>query len=236
MTPYSGAGMLCLYAARFQNDRKVVPGKPTSIIGEQFLNRPEMRFVGAGLDNILESAVKKKWRKILPYALLALAAILIVANSTPDELRFLLEKSGNFGLVICLFAYLLLGLTPIPTALITLFVATWKGPIAATILASAGSTLSACVDYYVGGSISVPSDFEKKKEMLPFHLGCLPMDSPEFLLFARMLPAFGPKFTGIVSGMFKVPLLTYLWTTLAVNLLGAALLAFGGFGIIRLFR
>jgi uncharacterized membrane protein YdjX (TVP38/TMEM64 family) len=92
------------------------------------------------------------------------------------------------------------------------------------------------MDYYIGGSINVLTDLEKKKEKLPFHLGRLPYNSPKFLLFARMLPGFGAKFTGIASGMFKVPLITYLWTTLAVNLLGSALLAFGGFGLMLRFQ
>jgi len=49
------------------------------------------------------------------------------------------------------------------------------------------------------------------------------MNSPLFLLLARMLPGFGSKFVSVAGGAFKVPFITYLWTTVAANLVGAAL-------------
>jgi len=62
------------------------------------------------------------------------------------------------------------------------------------------------------------------------------MNSPVFLLLARMLPGFGPKFVSVASGVFHVPIFTYLWTTLTANIIGAVLVVFGGYGLINLIK
>jgi uncharacterized membrane protein YdjX (TVP38/TMEM64 family) len=51
-----------------------------------------------------------------------------------------------------------------------------------------------------------------------------------------MLPGFGTKFVSLASGVFHVPLFTYLWTTLAANFVGAIFVVFGGYGLINLIK
>ncbi|MEN6436747.1 MAG: hypothetical protein ABFD58_13125 [Anaerolineaceae bacterium] len=51
-----------------------------------------------------------------------------------------------------------------------------------------------------------------------------------------MLPGFGPKFVSVVSGVYQVPMGTYLWTTVVANLLGAATIVLGGTGLLALIR
>jgi uncharacterized membrane protein YdjX (TVP38/TMEM64 family) len=80
------------------------------------------------------------------------------------------------------------------------------------------------------------TDFEKKKAKLPFSLGRLPVDSPVFLLLARMLPGFGTKFVSLAGGLYQVPMITYLWTTTVSNLIGAVFFVLGGYGLIKLFH
>jgi uncharacterized membrane protein YdjX (TVP38/TMEM64 family) len=104
------------------------------------------------------------------------------------------------------------------------------------LLAVIGNTLAAFAELLIGGSIGDISNFEQKKEKLPFHLEKLPINSPIFLLLARMLPGFGPKFVSLASGIFHVPLFTYLWTTLAANIVGAIFVVFGGYGLISLIK
>jgi uncharacterized membrane protein YdjX (TVP38/TMEM64 family) len=128
----------------------------------------------------------------------------------------------------------LLGVTPIPTEPITLLVLAWKGPLIAIILATVGNTAASYVEFCIGGTIGDLADFEKKKEKLPFHLSKLPINSPVFLLCARMLPGYGGKFVSIASGVYRVPMFTYFWTTFVANLIGAIVIVFGGYGLITL--
>jgi uncharacterized membrane protein YdjX (TVP38/TMEM64 family) len=50
----------------------------------------------------------------------------------------------------------------------------------------------------------------------------------------RMIPGYGPKLVSVVAGMYKVPLFRYVWTTAIPTIIGAALFAYGGYGIINL--
>lgn len=147
-----------------------------------------------------------------------------------------LQKYENAGYLICLVVYILLGVTLIPSEPATLMILAWKGPFIAVLLAVIGNTLAAFAELLIGGSIGDFSNFEQKKDKLPFHLGRLPINSPIFLLLGRMLPGFGPKFISLASGVYCVPLFTYLWTTLAANLIGAVFVVFGGYGLISLLK
>ena len=148
----------------------------------------------------------------------------------------ILQKNENTGFLVCVIAYILLGVTLIPSEPITLMVLAWKGPLIAVLLAVIGNTLAAFAELLIGGRIGDISNFEQKKEKLPFHLEKLPINSPIFLLLARMLPGFGTKFVSLASGVFHVPLFTYLWTTLAANFVGAIFVVFGGYGLINLIK
>jgi len=179
------------------------------------------------------------WEKGRKYVFLAIFVIVAIAFASiydAEALKALLYKYDKFALVICLLVYLLLSVTPIPTEPVALFVLAWKGPVVAILVATLGNTLSALVEYYIGGSIGDLTDFEKKKEKLPFHLGRLPINSPLFQILARMLPGFGPKFVSVAGGMYQVPLITYLWTAILANLIGAVVVVGGGYGVFHLFR
>ena len=112
----------------------------------------------------------------------------------------------------------------------------WKGPLFAILLATLGNTLAAIVEYFVGNDIKDLIDFEEKKKKLPFHLGQLPINSPVFLVLARMLPGYGAKFVSIACGVYHVPMITHVWTVAVSNLIGAALVTLWGTGLIHLIR
>jgi uncharacterized membrane protein YdjX (TVP38/TMEM64 family) len=169
-------------------------------------------------------------------ALFVVVAIILALTFRLAALTAFLEKYKIFGLVACLFAYVLLSVTPIPSEPVTVLVLAWKGPMAAIILATLGNTLAAMMEFYIGQGLGDMTDFEKKKEKLPFNLGRLPIDSPVFLLLARMLPGFGPKFVSLAGGLYQVPMITYLWTTIVSNLIGAVFFVLGGYGLIKLFQ
>ena len=80
------------------------------------------------------------------------------------------------------------------------------------------------------------ADFEKKKEKLPARLNQLPINSPIFLMAVRAIPGFGPKFVSLASGVYQVPLSTYLWTTMVANLVGSVIIVLAMSGIITLVK
>jgi uncharacterized membrane protein YdjX (TVP38/TMEM64 family) len=171
---------------------------------------------------------------IVPMVLFLIFAIVFAFHFDIAKMSDFLQKNEQTGLLICVIVYIFLGVTLIPSEPVTLMILAWKGPYIAVFLAVIGNTLAAFAELLIGGSIGDISNFEQKKEKLPFHLGKLPINSPIFLLLARMLPGFGPKFVSLASGVFHVPFFTYLWTTLAANIVGAVFVVFGGYGLINL--
>jgi len=186
-----------------------------------------------------ENAWKNAWekaRKYIPLALFVVAAFLLARYITLASLRELLEKNEELGLIVCLFAYVVLGVSLLPSEPVTLLVLTWIGPVAAVILSTFGNTLTAVVDFYIGKSVSDFADFEKMKAKLPFHLGRLPMNSPITLIVVRFLPGYGSKFISIAGGVYRVSMVTYIWTALVANLIGAIVIVTGGYGLIKVFK
>jgi uncharacterized membrane protein YdjX (TVP38/TMEM64 family) len=178
----------------------------------------------------------EKVRKYIPLAIFIIAAYLLVKYFDTALLKEFLDQHEKLGMIACLCAYVLLGVTVIPSDPITFLVFTWKGPVVAILLAVVGNTLSSIVEFYVGRSIGDLANFEKQKENLPFHLGRLPVNSPVFLIFARLLTSYGSKFVSIAAGVYRVPLSTFLWTALVANLMGGVVTVVGGYGLIKLFQ
>ncbi len=174
--------------------------------------------------------------KLSIYILLALFIVVVLIAARHFDISYVLnflQKYEQFGIVGFLLAYVILGVTPIPTEPVGLLFLAWKGPVPAILLATVGNTLAAIVEYYIGGSVGGLTNFEQKKEKLPFHLGRLPINSPAFLILGRMLPGFGPKFVSIACGVYKVPMFTYLWTALVAHFVGATILMLGGYEVIK---
>jgi len=57
-----------------------------------------------------------------------------------------------------------------------------------------------------------------------------------FLLAARFVPGYGSKFVSVFCGVYHVNLWRYFWTSALSTLFGAALVAYGGFGILNLIK
>lgn len=181
----------------------------------------------------IESNQSKIW-KTAAVAVLILLVTLLVLHGDTQQLLEVIRRYSKLTVPISLLVYALLGATPVPSEPLTLFIVGLYGPWLAILLSTLGNTLAALIEFFIGGYINDLSDFEKRKAKLPFHLGDLPINSPIFLLLGRMLPGFGPKFVSIVSGVYRVPIWTYLWTALVSNTMGAIVVAFGGYGIFKL--
>ncbi|MGB7537025.1 MAG: VTT domain-containing protein [Anaerolineales bacterium] len=183
-----------------------------------------------------EGPTWRKWLRFILLVLFGIAAFLFATAHDLTALQEFLRKYEFYGAAACLVAYVLLGPTPIPAEPVTLLVLAWKGPVAAVLIATLGNTLASTMEYYIGGSIGDITDFEKRKQGLPFGLGRLPIQSPVFLLFARMLPGYASKLVSLAGGVYRVPAWTFLWTSVIANLFGAVAVVLIGLGLITLVR
>lgn len=164
----------------------------------------------------------------------ALLAVLYLARNQ-DVVEQFIRRLGFFGPLASLMLYGLLGLSPIPADPLTLINGAVFGPIWGGLVAWAGTTLAALVEYYMGTRIASAAEFQRRKDELPWGLAELPVHSIWFLVGGRMLTGAGSKFVSFSSGIYRVPLLRYVWTTALAMFFGAALFALGGFGLLNFF-
>jgi uncharacterized membrane protein YdjX (TVP38/TMEM64 family) len=166
---------------------------------------------------------------------IVIASIYLLSRHS-NFIETILIESGALAPIVAIILYPLLAPTPITTDPITVVVSIGYGPIIGTIIAFVGNILSAIVEYYLGFKISKVTDFENKRQKLPFGLGKFPVDSIPFLIFGRMIPGYGSKIISFLAGAYKVPMKRYIWTTAVTVFLGSILLAFGGFGIVNVIK
>jgi uncharacterized membrane protein YdjX (TVP38/TMEM64 family) len=204
------------------------------------LNKPELKrpLNPAVMAELLRKAKidRTKVAVTLVVVLVLVLIVILILSRNMDGIRAFLLSSGQIGLVICVLLYGLLGASPIPSEPLTVLLSALYGPLNITVVATLGNLLSALVEYYIGRKIGDVSDFEKRRQKLPFGLGKFPADSVAFLILARFLPGYGAKFISVLSGIYHVRLWRYIWTTLLSTLIGAAIVAYAGFGILNLFK
>jgi uncharacterized membrane protein YdjX (TVP38/TMEM64 family) len=179
--------------------------------------------------------VKKKSQSqsvyILIFSVLIMVLVGVFFTQDMNKIKAFISQAGIWGIIISILIYALLGVTLIPSEPLTLFIGALFGPLLATLIAGTGNTLSAFVEYYLGTHLGSATNFVEKKHKLPFGLSNLKVESPMFLIGARMIPGYGPKIVSMMAGMYRVPLLRYLWTTAIPIFIGSGIFAFGGFGI-----
>lgn len=147
----------------------------------------------------------------------------------------LVARAGAAGPLVMVGLYGLLGASPVPSEPLTVMGGAVFGPLLGTMIAGVGNTLAAVVEYYIGASMGEASDFAEKRKSLPFGLGRLPADSVWFLLGGRLIPGYGAKVVSVIGGVYRVPLWRYIWTTAIPTFAGAALFAYGGASLLKLF-
>lgn len=185
------------------------------------------------MNNIALNLSKEKWLKIsLLFGVIILGLFLTIFFSY-ENFQMLVENNTNLTVLISLLVYALLGMTFIPTSPITLFLAILIGPLSAALVATLGNTISALVEYKVGGTLGDIFNFVEKKNRLPFNLGKLPIHSPYVLLFGRLVPG-GVRGLSYVAGAYQVRKDLFLSTTVTMNILSAIFLAYGGEKLISL--
>lgn len=170
----------------------------------------------------------------LVFITLGIVILILFISNEMEAVQNFIRSSGWIGLLVSIALYGVLGLSPIPSEPLTVLLSTVYGPLAATLVTGLGNLLAAVIEYIIGERIGNIASFEKRKESLPFGLGKFPVNSIPFLLFARMLPGYGPKFVSVLSGVYRVPMARYLWTAAIPTFVGAALFAYGGFELVKL--
>ena len=188
------------------------------------------------MNSSITNTNKSKWYKIVPLTIFIVFAIIFAFTLDMEELKTFINENEGLSVFIFRAIYALLGLTPIPSEPVTLLALTLRGPWIAIILVTVGNTLAALLEFKLGGNLGEMADFEKKKEKLPARLNQLPINSPIFLMAVRAIPGFGPKFVSLASGVYQVPLSTYLWTTMVANLVGSVIIVLAMSGIITLVK
>lgn len=171
---------------------------------------------------------------VLITAFFLLLVVVLIISKDMAQLREFISRSGRFGLLLSLIIYSLLAASPISSEPLTVMLSALFGPFNAMVVALSGNLLAAVVEYFIGGNIGDAANLVRNREKLPFGLGKFPVDSPIFLIAARFLPGYGPKFMSLVCGAYHVPFWRYLWTTFVANLPGSAIVAYGGFGLLHL--
>lgn len=156
------------------------------------------------------------------------------ASSELAQIKTFIINSGPYGVLISTLVLGLLGATPIPSEPFTILLSTIFGPFWAMVATSIGTLLSALVEYFISSHIGNAANFDAWRKKMPFGLGKFPVDSPAFLIGARVVPGYGSKFVSLVSGFYRVPLFRYIWTTFIATLLGAAITSYGGFKLVDL--
>ena len=183
-----------------------------------------------------KSSVNEKSQTVLFFVgtiLIIVGIVYFVPRNLP-QIEAYIATNGLWGMLVAVLLYGLLGLTFIPSEPLTILIGALFGPLIATLIAGVGNTLAAVVEYHLGARVNKMTNFVEKKEKLPWGLGKLPVNSPGFLIFARMIPGYGPKAVSVLAGVYKVPMSRYIWTTAIPTFVGAAIFAFGGYGLVDL--
>ncbi len=170
------------------------------------------------------------------FGIFLLTAVFYLLLKHTEFISGLLIKSGPVAPLVALMMYSLFAATPIPTDPITIVVGVIYGPLLGILIAGVGNVLAAIVEYYVGYRFGNIVDFESRKRNMPLGLDKMPISSPVFLIFGRMIPGYGSKVISLVAGADKVAIKRYLWTSILTSFLGACLIAYGGFGLFKLIK
>jgi len=147
------------------------------------------------------------------------------------EVDNLIRAVGVAGPLVSILLYGILAPTPITTDPLTVINGALFGPVFGIIISWLGNNFAALIEYYLGAHLSNITNFKESKDKLPFGLSKLPVASPWFLIFGRLIPGYGGKLISIMGGIYHVPVNLYLWTTAVTNLTGSILLALGGHGL-----
>jgi len=166
---------------------------------------------------------------VVGISLSAILAFYLIRHAR--NLEDFISQLGIIGVLVSIGLQTIFGASPIPTEPLTLINGAVFGPFRGAAISWTGYMFASYIEYFIGVNIGDTTEFDDNREKLPFGLGRLPVESPIFLMAGRIIPAYGPKMVGVMGGMYRVPLWRYTWTAAILNLFGALIFSFGGFGL-----
>jgi len=161
-------------------------------------------------------------------------ALIIIFRNDIKYIEKLIPSTGLLGPLLSILLMGILSATPIPTDPIVILNGALFGPWIGILVSWMGNNIASVIEYYIGRGIGEIADFEKTKRKLPFGLNRFPADSVWFLFFGRFVPQFGGKIVSLTGGVYRVPLVRFLWTAFLSNFFGSLLLAYGGYSLLHL--
>ncbi len=176
---------------------------------------------------------RDNYLKLLGLFLILMVAILGSLRFDFEEIKPIIRQNQSQAILISLAIYILFGFTFLPSVPLTVFIAVLIGPLQAAVVAAIGNTIAAIFEYQIGKTVGDVVAFEDIKHKLPFGLNKLPIESPLFMLGARIIPA-GSRAFSVVCGAYQVPMPTYIWTTSVMYFVSSAFLSYGGSKLIDL--
>jgi len=164
-----------------------------------------------------------------------LIILFFIAQNLRD-VEMIIRNAGVAGPLMAIALFCIFALTPIPAEPLTLFCIYFFGPISGSLITWIGGVCAALIEYNFGLHMRKIADIEKAIQKLPFGLSKMPIESPFFLIFGRLIPGYGSKIISLVAGIHHVPIRRYLWTTALTTFFGSILLAFGGYHLLRFLK
>lgn len=168
-------------------------------------------------------------------SLLTLVVIYYIARNLRD-VDTIIRNSGVAGPIVAVLLFCIFALTPIPSEPLTLFCLYFFGSITGPFVAWLGGNFAALIEYNFGLHMRKITNIEAAIKKLPFGLNRMPVDSPYFLIFGRLIPGYGGKIISLVAGIHHVPIKKYIWTTAVTTLIGSILLSFGGYHLLHFLK
>ena len=168
-------------------------------------------------------------------SILLLVVIFYIARNLRD-VDTIIRNAGVSGPTVAVLLFCIFALTPIPAEPLTLFCLYFFGPIVGPLVTWIGGVFAALVEYNFGLHMRKITNIERTIKKLPFGLNKMPVDSPYFLIFGRLIPGYGGKVISLVAGIHHVPIKRYLWTTALTTLIGSIILSLGGYQLLHFLK
>jgi len=133
---------------------------------------------------------------------------------TKDEIILLIRDSGSWGVLVSMGLMVLHSFVPFPSELLTMANGMVYGPLWGTVISWAGAMLGALLAYYL--ALKLGSGFVRRRLGPERSEGIdrwLSYNGPGALFVARLIPAVSFNLINYASGLARVPLWTFIWTT-----------------------
>ena len=141
-----------------------------------------------------------------------------------DEVTKLIRDSGSLGVLVSMGLMIAHSFIPFPSELLTMANGMIYGPLWGTVVSWTGAMMGALVAYalakWLGSGFVLRMLGTKKSQNMDKWLA---VNGPGALLVSRLIPVVSFNLINYASGLARVPLWTFIWTT-AIGILPVTIL------------